>query len=296
MNEVITTAIREYPLLSRGKVRDVYDLGDRLLIIATDRISAFDVILPNGMPGRGKMLTAVSVFWFNFLKDVIDNHLITAEVDEFPKILRRYRDLLDGRSMIVTKARRVDMECIVRGYISGSLWKEYKNVRAAGTTILHGMEFPSALKESDRLPQPIFTPSTKAEAGHDENISFDQAVSLVGRATAEMCRDKSLAIYSKAAAYALTRGIIIADTKFEFGYDGERFILIDEALTPDSSRFWPADDYQPGRSQPSFDKQIIRDYLDPLDWDKKAPGPRLPDEIVSRALARYREVVERLSA
>ncbi|MEZ5358498.1 MAG: phosphoribosylaminoimidazolesuccinocarboxamide synthase [Candidatus Zixiibacteriota bacterium] len=295
MKEVLTTDIKEFPLLSRGKVRDVYDLGDRLLIIATDRISAFDVVLPNGMPGRGVKLTEISIFWFNFLKDVVDSHFITATIDEYPKELHKYREDLEGRSMIVTKAKRIDIECIVRGYISGSMWKEYKEAVKQGTTTVHGFDFPANMKESDKLNEPIFTPSTKAEEGHDENISYEQTVKLVGEKTAKLCRDKSLAIYTKAADYAGTKGIIIADTKFEFGFDGDKFIVIDEVMTPDSSRFWPADLYEPGKSQPSFDKQIIRDYLNTLDWDKTAPGPKLPDAIVNKALARYAEVVERLT-
>jgi len=295
MKQVLTTGITEYPLYSRGKVRDVYDLGDRLLIVATDRISAFDVVLPGGIPGRGIVLTAVSIFWFDFLSDIVENHLITANVHQYPEPLKRYRDVLEGRSMIVTKGRRIDVECIVRGYISGSLWKEYKAAREKGETTLLGMQFPENLAESGRLQHPIFTPSTKAEAGHDVNISFDEMVALVGEKTAALCRDKSLAIYSKAAEYALSRGIIIADTKFEFGFDGDRFIIIDEALTPDSSRFWPADEYRPGRSQPSFDKQIVRDYLDTLDWDKTDPGPPLPEEVVQKTLRQYQEVMERLT-
>ncbi len=295
MKEVLTTDIKEFPLLSRGKVRDVYDMGDKLLMIATDRISAFDVVLPNGIPGRGVKLTEISIFWFEFLKDVIDSHLITANVDEYPKELHKYREDLEGRSMIVTKAKRVDIECIVRGYISGSMWKEFKAAKAKGTTTVHGFEFPADLQESDKLPETLFTPSTKAEEGHDENISYVQTVDLIGEETAKLCRDKSLAIYTKASDYARTKGIIIADTKFEFGFDGDKFIVIDEVMTPDSSRFWPADLYTPGKSQPSFDKQIIRDYLETLDWDKTAPGPVLPPEIVDRALSRYTEVIERLS-
>jgi phosphoribosylaminoimidazole-succinocarboxamide synthase len=295
MKEVLATQIKEYPLFSRGKVRDVYDLGDRLLIVATDRLSAFDVVLPNGIPGRGVMLTAVSVFWFNFLNDLVPSHLITADIAEFPTNLHQYRDDLEGRSMIVHKANRVDVECIVRGYISGSLWKEYKTAIADGTSVVHGMTFPSDLKESDRLPQPIFTPSTKAESGHDENISFDQMVALVGNETARRCRDTTLAIYAKASEYARRRGIIIADTKFEFGFVGDRFTLIDEALSPDSSRFWPAEAYRPGGSQPSFDKQIIRDYLETLDWDKTYPAPILPKDVVQKASERYQEVVTRLT-
>ena len=295
MKEVLTTQIKEYPLFSRGKVRDVYDLGDRLLIVATDRLSAFDVVLPNGIPGRGVMLTAVSVFWFNFLKSIVPSHLITADIEQFPANLRAYHDDLEGRSMIVQKAKRIDVECIVRGYISGSLWKEYQAAIAAGTSVVHGMTFPSDLKESDRLPQPIFTPSTKAESGHDENISFDQMVTLVGEETARLCRDATLAIYSKASDYARNRGIIIADTKFEFGFVGKRFTLIDEAMSPDSSRFWPAGSYRPGHSQPSFDKQIIRDYLETLDWDKTYPAPVLPKDVVQKASEKYEEVVARLT-
>lgn len=295
MKEVRSTDIKEYPLFSRGKVRDVYDLDDRLLIVATDRVSAFDVVMPNGIPGRGVLLTKISVFWFDFLKDVIGSHLIAAEVDEFPEDLKNYRETLAGRSMLVKKANRVDVECIVRGYISGSMWKEYKAAREKGQTSLHGIKFPENMKESDQLPQPIFTPSTKAEEGHDINISYDKMTEMVGQDTAGLCRDKAVEIYSKAADFARTRGIIIADTKFEFGFDGDEFILIDEALTPDSSRFWPADEYAPGKSQPSFDKQIVRDYLDRLDWDKKPPAPPLPDEVVQKTLKRYQEVVDRLT-
>ena len=294
MKEVLTTDIKEFPLLSRGKVRDVYDLDDRLLIIATDRISAFDVVMPNGMPGRGRKLTEISIFWFDFLKDVIDSHFITADIDEYPKELHKYREILEGRSMIVTKAKRIDIECIVRGYISGSMWKEYKAARAKGSNIVHGFTFPENMKESDKLAKPIFTPSTKAESGHDENISYEKMIEVVGEETAKLCREKSLAIYTKAADYARARGIIIADTKFEFGFDGDKFIVIDEVMTPDSSRFWPSDRYAPGKSQPSFDKQIIRDYLETLDWNKAAPGPKLPDGIIKKALDRYGEVVRRL--
>jgi phosphoribosylaminoimidazole-succinocarboxamide synthase len=296
MKEVLSTDIKEYPLSWRGKVRDIYDLNDRLLIVATDRVSAFDVVMPNGVPGRGVLLTTISVFWFDFLKDIIDSHLITANVDEYPENLKKYGEVLEGRSMIVKKAKRVDIECIVRGYISGSMWKEYKTARGEGKTNLHGMEFPAELKESDKLPQPIFTPSTKAEEGHDINISYDKMVEMIGEETAEICRNKSLQIYTAGADYARTKGIIIADTKFEFGFDGDKLIVIDEVMTPDSSRFWPADRYQPGQSQPSFDKQIVRDYLDTLDWDKTSPGPKLPEEVVQKTLKRYQEVVARLTA
>ena len=285
---LVSTDISEYPLLTRGKVRDVYDLGDRLLIVSTDRISAFDVVLPGGIPGKGRVLTAMSLFWFDFLRDVTDHHLITADVAQYPPPLRRCREQLEGRSMLVTKARRVDCECIVRGYISGSMWKELCAARRQGSHVVHGFSFPPHLQESERLPEPIFTPSTKNDKGHDENISFERLADEVGAQTAALCRDKSLAIYKKAADYALTKGIIIADTKFEFGFKGDRFLLIDEVLSPDSSRFWPVDKYQVGRGQPSFDKQPIRDYLDHLNWDKRPPGPRLPDEVIAATAERYR--------
>jgi len=286
---VLTTDIKEYPLMRRGKVRDIYDLGDSLLFIASDRISAFDVVMPNGIPGKGRVLTQMSLFWFDFLKGIVDNHLVTAGVDEYPEPLRKYRSVLDGRSMIVTKAERVDIECIVRGYISGSMWKELKAARQNGSNVVHGFDFPPDLKESEKLPESLFTPSSKNDEGHDENISFEAMVDQVGRETAELCRDKSVAVYEAAADYALTKGIIIADTKFEFGFKDGRFILIDEVLSPDSSRFWPVDKYRPGRAQPSFDKQPIRDYLDGLDWNKKPPAPKLPDEVIEASANRYRE-------
>jgi phosphoribosylaminoimidazole-succinocarboxamide synthase len=285
----MTTEIKEYPMIRRGKVRDIYDLGDSLLFIASDRLSVFDVVMPNGIPGKGRLLTQMSLFWFDFLKNVVDNHLETANVDEYPKPLRAHRDILEGRSMIVTKAQRIDVECIVRGYISGSMWKELQAARKQGAHTVHGFDFPPNLRESEKLPETLFTPSTKCDDGHDENISFDAMVKHVGHETAELCRDKSLAVYKAAADYALTKGIIIADTKFEFGYKDGRFILIDEVLSPDSSRFWPVDKYQPGKSQPSFDKQPIRDYLDTLGWNKKPPAPRLPDEVIAASANRYRE-------
>lgn len=286
---VLTTDIKEYPLIRRGKVRDIYDLGETLLFIASDRISAFDVVMPNGIPGKGRVLTQTSLFWFDFLKDVVDNHLVTANVDEYPVKLRAYRDQLEGRSMIVVKADRIDAECIVRGYISGSMWKELQTARKSGSNSVHGFEFPASLRESEKLPTTLFTPSSKNDDGHDENISFEQMVEIVGRDTAELCRDKSLAVYQKAADYALTKGIIIADTKFEFGYKNGKFILIDEVLSPDSSRFWPVDKYEVGKSQPSFDKQPIRDYLESTGWNKKPPAPVLPDEVVNASASRYRE-------
>ncbi len=292
--EVLTTEIKEYPLHSRGKVRDVYDLGDKLLIVATDRISAFDVVMPNGIPGRGIVLNQMSLFWFDFLKDSVESHLVTGNVDEYPENLKKYRDILEGRSMIVIKAERLDVECIVRGYISGSMWKELMLARKKGKNEVHGFYFPPELKESDKLPKPIFTPSTIAEEGHDENISYEKLVKMIGEKKAMLCRDKSIEIYSKAADYAREKGIIIADTKFEFGFYDGRFIVIDEVLSPDSSRFWPLDLYKPGGGQPSFDKQFIRDYLGTLDWDKTPPGPKLPDEIVEKSAAKYREAARML--
>ncbi|UCD63583.1 MAG: phosphoribosylaminoimidazolesuccinocarboxamide synthase [Candidatus Zixiibacteriota bacterium] len=286
-NVVLQTDIKEYPMITRGKVRDIYDLGDSLLFIASDRISAFDVVMPNGIPGKGGVLTAMSLFWFDFLKDIVENHLITADVDQYPRPLRPYRDILEGRSMIVIKARRVECECIVRGYISGSMWKELEQARKKGSNTVHGFEFPPDLKESQKLLETLFTPSSKNDLGHDENISYRQLVDLIGEGTAALCRDKSLAIYQKAADYALSKGIIIADTKFEFGFVDERFILIDEVLSPDSSRFWPVDQYQVGRGQPSFDKQPIRDYLHQTGWNKKPPAPALPDEVVRASSERY---------
>lgn len=286
---VLTSNIAEYPLMVQGKVRDVYDLGDQLLFVTSDRISAFDVVLPNGIPGKGKVLTAMSLFWFELLADTVENHLITADVDQYPEPLQKYRDILEGRSMIVTKADRIDCECIVRGYISGSMWKELLEARSGGLHEVHGFEFPPTLQESEKLPETIFTPSTKNDTGHDENISYAQLVSTIGDEQATMCRDASIAIYTKAAEYALARGIIIADTKFEFGFKNGRFILIDEVLSPDSSRFWPVDLYEVGKSQPSFDKQPIRDYLAGLAWDRKPPGPTLPDEVVDASAQRYRE-------
>ncbi len=286
---VLTTDIKEYILINRGKVRDIYDLGDSLLFIASDRISAFDVVMPNGIPGKGAVLTQMSLFWFDFLKDIIDNHLITANVDEYPEPLKQYRDVLENRSMIVVKADRVDCECIVRGYISGSMWKELLTARKNGSNTVHGFDFPPSLQESEKLSETLFTPSTKNDGGHDVNISYKQLVSEIGQETAELCREKSLAIYSAAADYALTKGIIIADTKFEFGFKNGKFILIDEVLSPDSSRFWPVDKYEIGKSQPSFDKQPIRDYLDKLNWNKRPPAPVLPDEVINESAEKYKE-------
>lgn len=283
-NALITTSLPGIPLYARGKVRDVYDLGDRLLIVATDRISAFDCIMPNGIPGKGRILTEMSLFWFDLVSDIVPNHLISSRVDEYPEELRAFRDQLEGRSMIVRKASRIDVECIVRGYISGSGWKEY---RRNGTVC--GIPLPSGLAESDRLPHTIFTPSTKADSGHDENVDFDTIADMVGEELADELRELSIAVYEKARTYAGTRGIIIADTKFEFGRVDGATILIDEILSPDSSRFWPKSTYRPGGPQPSFDKQFVRDYLETLDWDKTPPAPALPDEIVEKTLEKYLE-------
>jgi phosphoribosylaminoimidazole-succinocarboxamide synthase len=286
---ILQTEIKELSLFSRGKVRDVYDLGDKLLIVTTDRISAFDCVLPNGIPGKGKVLTAMSLFWFNLIRDIVPSHLITADVDQFPKELHKYREILEGRTMLVVKAKRIDIECVVRGYISGSLWKELFSARKNGINEVHGFKFPPDLRESDKLPKPIFTPATKADDGHDENISFAKMAELIGDETAELCRSKTLEIYKKTSDYAYGRGIIIADTKFEFGFHNGKLIIIDEVLSPDSSRFWPLNQYSPGKGQPSFDKQFIRDYLAELDWDKNPPAPRLPEEIVMKSAAKYKE-------
>jgi phosphoribosylaminoimidazole-succinocarboxamide synthase len=276
---------------ARGKVRDVYDLGDQLLIVASDRLSAFDVVLPTAIPDKGRVLTQLSLFWFDLLGDVIPNHVLSAT--EFPAPFDAYRDDLAGRSMIVRKTRPLPIECVVRGYVSGSGWKDY---RATGK--ICGIPLPAGLRESDKLPEPIFTPATKAASGHDENISFEQAAALIGKELAERVREVSLEIYRRAAAYAEPRGILLADTKFEFGLlaetSGSRgaadsLIWIDEALTPDSSRFWPAAEYKPGGPQPSFDKQFVRDYLESIQWPKTPPGPELPSAVVAATRAKYRE-------
>ncbi|MBD1399367.1 phosphoribosylaminoimidazolesuccinocarboxamide synthase [Pelovirga terrestris] len=292
MTAVITTTnCPELKLINRGKVRDIYDLGEHLLIVATDRISAFDVIMDEGIPQKGYVLTAISRFWFDQMTDLIPNHLVSTNIDEFPAITHQYRDQLEGRSMLARKAQPLPIECIVRGYLSGSGWKEYKK---SGSVC--SIPLPAGLKESDKLPQTLFTPSTKAELGeHDENISFDQAAELCGREMAEKVRDISIAIYERARNVADKKGIIIADTKFEFGVHQGELIWIDEALTPDSSRFWPKDLYAPGSAQPSFDKQFLRDYLETLDWGKQAPPPKLPGEIVTKTGEKYLEALKRLT-
>ncbi|MDE2180663.1 MAG: phosphoribosylaminoimidazolesuccinocarboxamide synthase [candidate division NC10 bacterium] len=288
---VLTTECPELALYARGKVRDIYDFGDRLLLVATDRISAFDVVLPTGIPGKGRVLTALSAFWFHVTADLVPNHLLTTEVDAFPPTCRPYRETLQGRSMLVKKTKPLPIECIVRGYLSGSGWAEYQKTGAVS-----GIPLAAGLLESCRLDPPLFTPSTKAEQGaHDVNITFDEAAAQLGTEMAERVRKLSLALYERARAYALERGIIIADTKFEFGLLDGNLILIDEVLTPDSSRFWPCDTYAPGRSQPSFDKQFVRDYLKSIAWELREPGPKLPPEIVARTYAKYQEALRRLT-
>ena len=267
---------------ARGKVRDIYDVGDKLLIVATDRLSAFDVILPTAIPDKGRVLTQLSLFWFDLLRDVIPNHVLSAT--EFPAPFDAYREELAGRSMLVRKTTPLPIECVVRGYVSGSGWKDYRSTGA-----ICGIALPAGLRESDRLPEPIFTPATKAVSGHDENISFERAASLIGTERARQARDVSLEIYRRAAAYAEPRGILLADTKFEFGLLENELIWIDEAVTPDSSRFWPAAQYQPGGPQPSFDKQFVRDYLESIRWTKTPPGPELPPEVVDATRGKYRE-------
>jgi phosphoribosylaminoimidazole-succinocarboxamide synthase len=275
-------------LRARGKVRDIYELGDRLLIVATDRLSAFDVVLPTPIPDKGRVLTQLSLFWFNKLADVVPNHVLTAK--NFDGELTPYISSLAGRAMLVRKTEPIQIECVVRGYISGSGWKDYQK-----TGTICGVQLPSGLRESDRLPEPIFTPSTKATSGHDENISFEETIARIGRPLAERLRETSLKIYRLASEHAAARGIIIADTKFEFGLIGNDMIWIDEALTPDSSRFWPADQYVPGKAQPSFDKQYVRDYLERIGWNKQPPAPALPPEVVTGTQQKYRDAFQQIT-
>ncbi|MGH9475059.1 MAG: phosphoribosylaminoimidazolesuccinocarboxamide synthase [Terriglobales bacterium] len=291
---VVQSQLPQLPLLSRGKVRDLYDAGDRLLLVASDRLSAFDVVLPTPIPDKGRVLTQISLFWFEYLRDVCRNHLISAEVKDFPAAVQKEYDQLEGRSMLVKRLQMFPVECVVRGYLSGSGWKEYQKL---GTVC--GLRLPPGLRESDRIPEPIFTPSSKATVGHDENITFARVEKLVGAEAAARLKRLSLDIYSKAAAYAETRGIILADTKFEFGRDpvdatGEP-ILADEVLTPDSSRFWPRAAYQPGRAQESYDKQYVRDYLEQVGWNKQPPAPALPDNVVRSTSEKYRAAYKELS-
>lgn len=292
MNTVLLkTEFPDITLVKRGKVRDIYEINDKyLFIIATDRISAFDVVLPNGIPEKGMVLTQISVYWFQQMKDIIPNHIIATEVKDFPEKLHKYADILEGRSMLVKKTKPIPVECVVRGYLTGSGWKEYKKNRT-----ICGIRLPDGLVESSRLNEAIFTPTTKAEEGHDINIPFDEVVGIVGREMAERLKDVSIQVYSRARDSAEKKGIIIADTKFEFGLNNDGLTLIDELLTPDSSRFWSIKDYAPGRGQDSFDKQIVRDYLLTFDWNQQYPAPVLPDEIVEKTTARYREILRILT-
>lgn len=278
-------------LLSRGKVRDVYEVEDSMLLVATDRLSAFDVVLPDPIPDKGKVLTGISCFWFKKLGHIIPNHIIESDARKFPETLHPFIDILNGRSMLVKKASPLPIECIVRGYITGSGWKDYQN-----SGEICGIRLPEGLKESEKLPEPLFTPSTKAAVGeHDENISFEQAVAETGEGFAEQAREISLELYRQAGEYALSKGIIIADTKFEFGVFDGKLILIDEVLTPDSSRFWPADLYEPGKSQPSFDKQFVRDYLTSVKWNKRPPAPVLPVDIINMTVERYLDAYRKIT-
>ena len=291
MNEpILSLSLPGIPKVRSGKVREVYDLGESYLLVASDRLSAFDVIMPNGIPRKGEVLTQISHFWFEKFSGLVSNHLLAGASDPLPARLQPFADQLARRSMIVKKAKPLAIECIVRGYLSGSGWKEYKKSQT-----VCGIALPAGLTESAELPEPIFTPSTKAEAGHDENISFAEASKIVGPELAAQARDLSLLIYKAGRDYARQRGIIIADTKFEFGLFEGGLILIDEVLTPDSSRFWPADQYAPGKGQPSFDKQFVRDYLETLDWDKTPPGPTLPADVVAKTSAKYLDAYERLT-
>ena len=290
MKALLNTEFPGLKLLGRGKVRDNYDLGDSLLIVSTDRISAFDHILPNGIPDKGKVLNQISLFWFELTSGLVRNHLKEHRVERFPAPLARHAEVLRGRSVLVTRLEMLPIECVVRGYLAGSGFKEYRKTGA-----VCGVRLPEGLQESSRLPEPIFTPSTQAVTGHDENIPFETAVKLVGRADAERVRDLSLAVYKRACEHAESRGILIADTKFEFGHDRQGLVLADEVLTPDSSRFWPRESYRPGGPQPSFDKQYVRDHLESVGWDKNPPAPRLPEEIVEGTRKRYLDIFTKLT-
>jgi phosphoribosylaminoimidazole-succinocarboxamide synthase len=293
MDSLWQTTMPDVKLFSRGKVRDVYDLDDRLLIVATDRLSAFDYVLPDPIPGKGAVLTRMSLFWFDHLKDVVRNHFITADVSAYPEHLHKYRDQLEGRSMVVKKAERIDIECVVRGYIAGSLWSDYDKCRKAGNTKVLGFTFDNNLQESQKLAEPIFTPATKEESGHDINISFEEMAQITGLEIAAKLRSVSKELYKRAADYCERRGIILADTKFEFGLHEGDIMLIDEILSPDSSRFWPADKYRAGKSQESFDKQFVRDFLSSSGWDKNSPPPHLPESVIAGTRQRY-ELAEKL--
>ena len=287
---LLETAFNGVGIPKRGKVRDVYDLGDKLLIVVTDRVSAFDVVLPTGIPDKGKVLNQLSLFWFGEMNDVVENHVLESDVEQYPEPLKKYADQLRGRSMVVKKAHPFPVECVVRGYLAGSGWSEY---REKGSVC--GVRLPAGMEESGRLDEPIFTPTTKAEEGHDLAISMEQVKDLIGPEAAHTLHRLAVDVYTRARAYAEGRGILVADTKFEFGTIDGKTIIIDEILTPDSSRFWSAKEYQPGRGQDSFDKQIVRDYLNTLDWDKTYPGPQLPPEIVEKTAQRYREIYQILA-
>lgn len=300
---ILHTAIPGLQRFATGKVRDVYDLGDSLLLVASDRISAFDVIMPNGIPDKGRVLTQLSRFWFRMLRPIVSTHYVTADLDFIAERIREAGGevdddllrILDGRSMLCVKAQAFPVECVVRGYLAGSMWKEYMvEGGASGPVTLHGIRLPAGLRESDRLPEPIFTPATKAETGHDQNIDLEAAADIVGAEMAARLAERSVAVYTAAAEYARRRGIIIADTKFEFGLHDGALTLIDEVLTPDSSRFWDESAYSPGRAQPSFDKQYVRDWLEDSGWNKEAPGPELPADVVARTAEKYREAYRRL--
>jgi len=284
---VLTTDYRDLKFFKRGKVRDIYDLGDKLLIVSSDRISCFDVVLPNGIPDKGRVLTALSAFWFDLTKDIIPNHLLSVRSGDLPPAARNHAAELEGRFMLIRKAPPLPVECIVRGYLSGSGWKEYQKSQS-----VCGIKLPAGLKESDKLPDPIFTPSTKADVGHDMNVTKEYVEEMIGADLTRQLKEKSIAIYKKAADYALTRGIIIADTKFEFGMYDDKLMLIDEVLTPDSSRFWPKDQYRPGKAQPSFDKQFVRDYLESINWDKNPPAPNLPEDIIRKTSEKYLQALK----
>lgn len=291
MDEVISeTHLSGIKPFSIGKVRDIYDLDDRILIVATDRLSAFDVVLPTAIPYKGKILTGLSEFWFNATRNIVDNHFVTADIAKFPSELQEYKGILAGRSMIARKAKRIDIECVARAYIAGSAWRSY---REKGS--LCGIKLPPGLKESGKLPEPIFTPTTKAESGHDMELTQSQVEDMVGRDVARKIKEKSLQILAAASAEVEPKGLILSDTKFEFGFYEDDIILIDEVLTPDSSRFWPMDDYEPGRSQNSFDKQYVRDYLEEINWDKKPPAPALPEDVVKKTTERYFEAYRRIT-
>jgi len=287
---VTETNLEGLKLFKRGKVRDIYELDDKLLIVATDRISAFDCVLGSGIPLKGKILTSLSLFWLDFLSDIAPNHLITSRLDEMGEAVQPHRETLEGRCMLVKKAKVVPIECVVRGYLAGSGWRDYQSTGA-----VCGIKLPEGLRESDKLPEPIFTPATKAESGHDENITFEKVVDIVGSEVANQLKSRSIELYNKASEYALQRGIIISDTKFEWGITDEGLTLIDEVLTPDSSRFWPADDYEPGRPQASFDKQFVRDYLIESGWNRQPPAPALPEDVIRKTVEKYLEAHRRLT-